>query len=96
MTESIEDLSENILDTSNSIINIEDVTTRYKDPNHWNYTEDQKAIRKKALKAMQSDYPNTPPLWIENIYDLIMSKTDEEVEEIKKSKSWEQPAKKRI
>ena len=89
MTETVEDLS-------NSLLSIENVTTRYVDPNHWNYTEDQKAIKKKAMKAMQEDYPQTPPLWIENIYDLIMSKTDEEVEAIKKSKSWEQPAKKRI
>tara|TARA_R110002167_G_scaffold55370_1_gene157387 strand:+ start:61 stop:330 length:270 start_codon:yes stop_codon:yes gene_type:complete len=89
MTETVEDLS-------NSLLSIEDVTTRYVDPNHWNYTEDQKAIKKKAMKAMQVDYPQLPPLWIENIYDLIMSKTDEEVEAIKKSKSWEQPAKKRI
>jgi hypothetical protein len=84
-----------IIDNSNTVVNVDEVVPRYVDPNHWNYTEDQKATRTKAIKAMQLDYPNTPALWIENIYDLIMNKTDEEVEEIKKSKSWEQPPKKR-
>ena len=49
MTETVEDLS-------NSLLSIENVTTRYVDPNHWNYTEDQKAIKKKAMKAVRFQF----------------------------------------
>jgi len=81
-------------DTSNNLT-INNVMDRYKESNHWNYTEEQKSVRKKALKAMRTDYPDLPPLWIENIYDLITNKTSEEVQQIIDSKSWEQPPKKR-
>lgn len=94
MTTEIEELSSNIIDISNNL-KIEDVMERYADPNSWGYTEEQKSIRKKALKAMREDYPDLPPLWVENIYDLITNKTDEQVKEIIESKSWEQPPKKR-
>jgi len=81
-------------DTSNNLA-ITDVTERYKETNHWNYTEEQKSIRKKALKAMRVDYPDLPDLWLENVYDLIINKSVEEVQQIMDSKSWEQPPKKR-
>tara|TARA_R110000851_G_scaffold34715_1_gene92031 strand:+ start:1992 stop:2267 length:276 start_codon:yes stop_codon:yes gene_type:complete len=87
------------LDISNADISnnltISDVTERHIESNHWNYTEEQKSVRKIALISIRKDYPDLPPLWAENIYDLITNKSSEEVQQIIDSKSWEQTPKKR-
>lgn len=64
---------------------------RHVESNPFNYTEKQKAIRRKAIKDMGRDYPNLPHLWIEWLYDVIQNKPVSEVEEIMEKNLWDKP-----
>ena len=80
------------LDLSSSSTDIE--IPRHVESNPFNYTEKQKAVRRKAIKDMGRDYPNLPHLWIEWLYDVIQNKPVSEVEEIMEKNLWDKPPEK--
>ena len=77
------------LDLPSSSTDIE--IPRHVEANPFNYTEKQKAVRRKAIKDMGRDYPNLPHLWIEWLYDVIQNKPVSEVEEIIEKNLWDVP-----
>ena len=77
------------LDLPSSSTDIE--IPRHSESNPFNYTEKQKAVRRKAIKDMGRDYPNVPHLWLEWLYDVIQNKPVSEVEEIMEKNLWDVP-----
>jgi len=71
----------------NDIVKIEDFE-RYKEKNHFNYTEMELVKRSKAIKDLEKDYPTVPGMWIEWMYDVIENKPKDEVEKIINDKLW--------
>lgn len=58
---------------------------RHQKENIYNYTEEQLDKKKLALMDMKKLYPDVSEYYAELIYDMCVNKTDEELEEIKKS-----------
>ena len=66
---------------------------RYEPENPYNYTNEELAERKKALKDLEKDYPHLPFGWLEMVYDFHKSTDPEEVTRIINEKTWEVPGK---
>ncbi len=58
---------------------------RHKPANPYNYTEEEQADKKLALKNMCDLYPDVSYYYAELIYDMCKNKSQEEINEIKKS-----------
>ena len=61
---------------------------RYEPENPYNYTNEELAERKKALKDLEKDYPHLPFGWLEMVYDRHKSTDPEEVTKIINEKTW--------
>lgn len=57
--------------------------------NPYKYSKTELAKRKIALKAMERDFPNVNPMWIEWTYDVITNMDEKEVEKIIEEGTWE-------
>jgi len=44
---------------------------RYETPNPYNYTDEQLAMRKRAIRDAIRDHPHIPEGWIEQAYDVV-------------------------
>ena len=55
---------------------------RYKPENPLNYSEEELAVKKKALEAISKDYPKLPLQWIEMVYDFHKIHGDSELSRI--------------
>jgi len=55
---------------------------RKKEPNPFNYTEDQKTERKLALKTMKELWPTVNDLWMEWVYDLCKNTPEDKLKVI--------------
>ena len=66
---------------------------RHLPENPYNYTNEELAERKKALKDLEKDYPHLPFGWLEMVYDWHKSTDPEEVTKIINEKTWEVPGK---
>ena len=55
---------------------------RHQEANPYNYTDLEKAQRKKALIDMKKDYDNIPDKWLEMVYDWWKHTPETEVEQI--------------
>ena len=53
-----------------------------KEENHFNYTEDELAAKKLALKTMKELWPNVQALHAEWVYDLCKNTSEEMLKEI--------------
>jgi len=69
---------------------------RAKRPNPFNYDNLQFAVRDKAIKDLERDFPKVPQKWLEWLYDTIENKPKEEVEKIIKEGLWEKKIKERL
>jgi len=69
---------------------------RAKRPNPFNYDDLQLAVRDKAIRDMERDFPKVPQKWLEWLYDTIENKPKDEVEKIIKEGLWEKQIKKRM
>jgi len=58
---------------------------RHQKENIFNYSDEQLDKKKLALMDMKKLYPDVSEYYAELIYDMCVNKTDEELEEIKKS-----------
>jgi hypothetical protein len=58
---------------------------RYKPENPYNYTEEQLDKKKLAMLDIAKLYPDVSPYYAELVYDMCVNKTEEELEEIKKT-----------
>lgn len=56
--------------------------SRKEEANPFNYTEDQKAIKKLALKQMAELWPTVNPTWAEWVYDLCKNTDEDELQKI--------------
>lgn len=72
--------------------NVLEEIPRHQPENPFKYSKLQLAERSKTLKAMERDYPNVPPGWLEMVYDFVSNTPEEEVNNIIESGSWERPA----
>lgn len=76
---------------------VDDEFERYKDKNHYNYTDYELTIKKKAIRDAIRDYPHVPEVWIDWLYDVVeKGHTTEEIEDIIKNKKWEGKSKERV
>ena len=76
---------------------IDDEFERYKDPNHYGYTDYELTIKKKAIRDAVRDYPNVPEAWIGWIYDVVeKGHSTKEIEDIITNNKWGGPAKQRV
>ncbi len=57
--------------------------SRKQHENHFNYTDDELAEKKIALKTMKELYPDVPEFYAEIVYDMCKNKSQEEIDEIK-------------
>ena len=69
---------------------------RAKRPNPFNYDNLQFAVRDKAVRDMERDFPTVPQKWLEWLYDTIENKPKDEVERIIKEGLWEKNIKERM
>ena len=69
---------------------------RAKRPNPFNYDNLQFAVRDKAVRDMEKDFPTVPQKWLEWLYDTIENKPKDEVERIIKEGLWEKNIKERM
>ena len=75
---------------------IDDEFERYKDANHYNYTDLELSIKKKAIRDAIRDYPNVPEIWIDWLYDVVeKGHSKEEIADIIDNNKWGGPAKER-
>jgi len=56
---------------------------RKKHDNPYNYSDDQLAEKRLALKTMHELYPDVSPYYAELVYDMCKNKTQEEIDAIK-------------
>lgn len=56
---------------------------RHKEDNPFNYTDEQKDAKRLALKTMKELYPEVNDYYAELVYDMVMNKTQEEIDAIK-------------
>jgi hypothetical protein len=56
---------------------------RKKEPNPFNYTDDEKQDKLLALKTMKELWPNVPEFYADLVYDLCKNTSPEEMEKIK-------------
>ena len=56
---------------------------RHKEDNPFNYTDSQKDAKRLALKTMKELYPDVNDYYAELVYDMVMNKTQEEIDAIK-------------
>ena len=66
---------------------------RYEPANPYEYTNLEKAERRKALRDMERDYPRLPWAWLEMVYDWHKHMPEHEVKEIINNGLWEGPGK---
>jgi len=66
---------------------------RHEPENPYNYTNSELAIRKKALRDLEKDYPTLPYAWLEMVYDWHKNTPEAEVKQIIDSGTWEVPGK---
>jgi hypothetical protein len=66
---------------------------KYIPENPYNYSNLEKAKRKRDIKAMIRDFPTVSPMWVEWIYDVIENMPKEEVDKIVNEGLWEGPSK---
>ena len=77
-------------------VNIDDEFERYKEKNHYNYTDYELSIKKKAIRDAIRDYPHVPEMWINWAYDVVeKGHSTEEIQDIIKNKKWEGKPKER-
>ena len=68
---------------------IDDEFERYKDKNHYGYTDFELTIKKKAIRDAIRDYPNVPEMWINWAYDVVQKGyTTEEIQDIIDNNKW--------
>lgn len=60
---------------------VEGYSRKQKD-NPFNFTEDELAEKKIALKTMKELWPEVPEFYAEIVYDMCKTKTQEEIDEI--------------
>ena len=78
-------------------VTIDDEFERYKDKNHYNYTDFELSVKKKAIRDAAKDYPHVPEAWIEMLYDVVeKGYSKDEIEDIIKNKTWEGKPKERV
>ena len=65
--------------------------SRKEPENHFNYTEDQLAEKKLALKTMCELWPDVSPLYAEWVYDMCKNTPEDKLKEIMK-KVEEEPS----
>lgn len=81
----------------NVSVTVDDQFERYKDKNHYNYTDFELSVRKKAIRDAAKDYPHVPEAWIEMLYDVVEKGcSKEEVEDIIKNNKWGGAPKQRV
>ena len=56
---------------------------RHKEDNPFNYTDEEKDAKRLALKTMKELYPDVNEYYAELVYDMVMNKTQEEIDVIK-------------
>ena len=56
---------------------------RHQEGNPYNYTDEQKDAKRLALKTMKELYPEVNEYYAELVYDMVMNKTQEEIDAIK-------------
>ena len=56
---------------------------RHKEDNPFNYTDEQKDVKRLALKTMKELYPEVNEYYAELVYDMCVNKTQEEIDAIK-------------
>ena len=56
---------------------------RHKEDNPFNYTDEEKDAKRLALKTMRELYPDVNEYYAELVYDMVMNKTQEEIDVIK-------------
>jgi len=65
------------------------VIERAKRSNPFNYTDEQFAVRDKAIRDMHKDHPKIPYKWLEWLYDTIENMPPEKVDDIMKNNLWD-------
>ena len=76
---------------------IDDQFDRYKDKNHYNYTDYELSVKKKAIRDAIRDYPHVPQAWIEWLFDVVeKGYSKEEIQDIIDNNKWGGPAKERV
>jgi hypothetical protein len=76
---------------------IDDEFERYKDANHYNYTDLELSIKKKAIRDAIRDYPNVPEIWIDWLYDVVeKGHSKEEIADIIDNNKWGGSPKERV
>jgi hypothetical protein len=82
------------MSTSNEVMLApEDVFPRAPEHNPYNYTELDKKKRDLAIEAMMKDYPKSPQLWCEWIYDYVTNNPKDVVEDVINNNRWKVPSK---
>jgi|TARA_Y100000389_G_C17459830_1_gene520834 hypothetical protein len=56
---------------------------RHEEDNPYGYTDQQKDEKRLALKNMKELYPDVNEYYAELVYDMVMNKTQEEIDVIK-------------
>ena len=56
---------------------------RHKEDNPFGYTDQQKDVKRLALKTMKELYPGVNEYYAELVYDMCYNKTQEEIDAIK-------------
>ena len=56
---------------------------RHKEDNPFGYTDQQKDMKRLALKTMKELYPEVNEYYAELVYDMVVNKTQEEIDAIK-------------
>ena len=59
----------------------------------YSYTAKEQAEKDYTMKQLIRDYPNTPPLWCEYVYDFCKNTPQEILDEIMESGKWDGPGK---
>jgi hypothetical protein len=63
---------------------------RAKRYNPFNYTDEQFAIRDKAVRDMNKDHPKIPYKYLEWLYDTITNMPEDKVDNIIKNNLWDE------
>ena len=66
------------------------VIERAKRSNPFNYTDEQFAVRDKAVRDMHRDHPKIPFKWLEWLYDTIENMDEGKVDDIIKNNLWDE------
>ena len=64
--------------------------------NPHNFTEEQLARRDLEVIEAKKNHPTVPEKWLEWMWDIVETKSKEELDDIVNNKKWEKPVKHRI